>query len=344
MKIAIASSWLLATMLSVVQAASDQHLSSPFQDTSTHKSRYQALLQPLNSARSSWSRLAGNVKAQSAVSPSATSTSTSSAFLDNLVRHWKQADSTKQTFMALFLIIQIIVLLFAIKGSLDKLFGRRAEYRNRRTRRFARRAAVAAAGGLVKASIPPSHHRALYRPLDKPQLPPRPTASHPVMQSHDKAQFNTNQSGEIVLPSWTEQGPTSLNVIIEEPEREQIEQELSYLTRKDSFSQPGESPQSWRDALGGASRPDSPSNYFSLNHPWSLRSSLFANQASLRLRERNECSMLPFSIDRSSTPDTRLEDVKRPVTRPSYPDWRVHPLEQGSPDLESLASVKHSAS
>ncbi len=126
--------------------------------------------------------------------------------------------------MALVLIIQLVVLFCFIKGSLDKMFGRRAEYRNRRTKRFARIAAAAAAGGSSKNSIPLSHHRPLYRPDTKPQLPPRPSRDHPLMRSSgspaSQAAFQTTATGDIVLPSWTEAGPTPLRVIVEDPEGE----------------------------------------------------------------------------------------------------------------------------
>lgn len=234
----------------------------------------------------------------------------SPSFWDNVARHWTEADSTKQTLMALLLIIQLVVLFCFIKGSLDKMFGRRAEYRNRRTKRFARIAAAAAAGGSSKNSIPLSHHRPLYRPDTKPQLPPRPSGDHPLMRSSgspaSQAAFQTTATGDIVLPSWTEAGPTPLRVIVEDPEGE--------LSRSNSpISSLPHSPAVYRDSQRSPVYQDLP------QQSWSMRSSP-RDSASLRLRERTDPPMLPFAIDRSSTPDTRLEEVKRPFSRPVFTD------------------------
>ncbi|KAF6767433.1 hypothetical protein PSEUBRA_004811 [Kalmanozyma brasiliensis GHG001] len=235
----------------------------------------------------------------------------SPSFWDNLARHWIQADSTKQTLMAVLLIIQIVVLFSFIKRSFDKMFGRRAEYRNQRTKRFARRAAAAAAGGSSKIGIPLSHHRPLYRPDSKPQLPPRPSQDHPLMRSpststFSQAAFQTTPTGDIVLPSWTQAGPTPLRVIVEEPEDD---------SRSNSpISSRPHSPAIYRDSQR------SPVYQDISQQSWSMRSASPRDSASLRLRERNDSPMLPFAIDRSSTPDTRLEDVKRPFSRAVFSD------------------------
>ncbi|PWZ01626.1 hypothetical protein BCV70DRAFT_210804 [Testicularia cyperi] len=265
------------------------------------------------------------------------------SFFDNLSRHWTEADSTKQTFMALFLIVQIVGLVCILKGLLDKLFGRRAEYRNRRTRRFARRAAVAAAGGLAKGRIPLSHQRPLYRADIKPQLPPRPPRNDPIHQDAssslpEKAAFDTSPTGEIILPSWTANGPTPLNVIIEEPEPR--------LLRKDRFSDASDTSDGWRDqdaavpSYNETSRPSSPSTYLGFNGAWPLRPTLFAGQGSLRLRERNDCAMLPFAIHRSSTPDTRLEETKRPFNATAaIHAASIATVSTFNPDPESLTDI-----
>ncbi|CDS00425.1 uncharacterized protein SPSC_01665 [Sporisorium scitamineum] len=228
--------------------------------------------------------------------------SLSHSFWDNLSRHWTEADSTKQTLMAILLIVQLVGLFCFIKRSLDKMFGRRAEYRNQRTKCFARRAAVAAAGGSSKSGIPLSHQRPLYRPDVKPQLPPRPTQNHPIMRSSNssasQAAFQTTPTGDIVLPSWTDAGPTPLKVIVEEPDEE--------LSRSNS-------PVSARPRS-----PASPGHADTSRNSWSFPAASPRDNTSLRLRERNDYSMLPFNIDRSSTPDTRLEEVRRPFTRPVY--------------------------
>lgn len=253
-----------------------------------------------------------NMQAQSQAPPSLPATS---SFWDNLGRHWTEADSTKQTLMAIFLICQLIGLFWFIKGSLDKIFGRRAEYRNQRTKRFARRAAIAAAGGLSKSGIPLSHQRPLYRPDSKPQLPPRPSQDHPLLRASSsssssssssntpaQAQFQTTPAGDIVLPSWTDAGPTPLRVIVEEPEYELSPINSPATSRPHSPAYPQHA----------APSPDSP------NHSWAFRSAPSRDNASLRLRERGDYAALPSPIDRSSTPDTRLEDVKRPFNRPFY--------------------------
>lgn len=238
------------------------------------------------------------------------------SFLDNLSRHWTEADSTKQTFMAILLVVQLVLLFRFIKGSLDKLFGRRAGFRNKRTKRFARRAAIAAAGGSSKSSIPLSHQRPLYRTDSKPQLPPRPSLNHPLLRPHPSAPqsaLQTTPTGDIILPSWTESGPTPLKVIIEDPEGE------SSLGNSPSSSR-SHSPLSYRDSL----HPSVVSVHQETPHySWPFRATSPGDNTSLRLRERNDYNMLPFTIDRSSTPDTRLEDVKRPFNRPNYYDDRA---------------------
>ncbi|SPO32176.1 uncharacterized protein UTRI_02733 [Ustilago trichophora] len=250
------------------------------------------------------------MSSQQSVSSSSPS---SHSFWDSLSRHWTEADSTKQTFMAILLIIQLVALFCFIKGSLDKIFGRRAEYRNQRTKRFARRAAVAAAGGSFKSGIPLSHQRPLYRPDTKPQLPPRPSQDHPLLRpstSTSQSTFQTTPTGDIILPSWTESGPTPLKVIVEEPEDD--------ISRSNSplHSRP-HSPIYYRDSPHS---PVPPVHHETHQYSWSFRSTSPRDSTSLRLRERNDFAMLPFAIDRSSTPDTRLEDVKRPFNRPIYSD------------------------
>ncbi|KAJ1020116.1 hypothetical protein NDA16_004396 [Ustilago loliicola] len=253
------------------------------------------------------------------------SSSSSQSFWDNLSRHWTEADSTKQTFMAILLIIQLVALFCCIKGALDKMFGRRAEYRNQRTKRFARRAAIAAAGGSSKAGIPLSHQRPLYRSDAKSQLPLRPTQDHPLLRPSSslspQSAFLTTPSGDIILPSWTESGPTPLNVIVEEPE--------DGLSRSNSpLSSRPHSPLYYRDS------PHSPTSTVHQDvqqQSWSARSASPRDNTSLRLRERNDYGMLPFSIDRSSTPDTRLEDVKRPFNRSIYHDERSSHFPSQSP-------------
>lgn len=248
---------------------------------------------------------------------------------DNLIRHWTEADSTKQTFMAILLIVQIVGLLCFIKGSLDKLFGRRPEFRNKRTKRFARRAAIAVSGGSSKSSIPLSHQRPLYRPDTKPQLPPRPSQDHPLLRPNPalQAPLQTTSTGDIILPSWTDAGPTPLKVIVEDPEGE--------ISRSNSplHSRP-QSPAYLRD---GTNSPISPTDEAS--QP-SWRSTSPRDSTSLRLRERNDYAMLSFNIDRSSTPDTRLEDVKRPYNRPTvhyqYPSLSTHG--EFSAPLDSIRS------
>lgn len=241
-------------------------------------------------------------------------TTISYSFWDNLARHWTEADSTKQTFMAILLILQLVVLFSFIKRSLDKMFGRRAEYRNQRTKRFARRAAVAAAGGSSKMAIPLSHQRPLYRPDVKPQLPPRPCQNHPLrssLPSTSQSCFQTTSTGDIVLPSWTDAGPTPLRVIIEEPED-------NFSRSSSPLSSRPHSPALYRDSQRSpvtAVFPDASSP-----HPWSHPSASQRDSTSLRLRERNDYSVLPFTIDRSSTPDTRLEEVRRPFSRPCHND------------------------
>ncbi|SJX66007.1 uncharacterized protein SRS1_13449 [Sporisorium reilianum f. sp. reilianum] len=237
----------------------------------------------------------------------------SHSFWDNLSRHWTEADSTKQTLMAILLIVQLVGLFCFIKRSLDKMFGRRAEYRNQRTKRFARRAAVAAAGGSSKFGIPLSHQRPLYRPDVKPQLPPRPSQNHPLLRSSNSSAsqvaFETTPTGDIVLPSWTDAGPTPLKVIVEEPDEELSRSNSPVSARPRSPAAPGHS--------------DGPRN------PWSFAATPSPrDNTSLRLRERNDYSMLPFNIDRSSTPDTRLEEIRRPFTRPVYSD--EHPSQPPS--------------
>ncbi|TKY87746.1 hypothetical protein EX895_003327 [Sporisorium graminicola] len=226
------------------------------------------------------------------------------SFWDNLSRHWTEADSTKQTLMAILLIVQLVFLFYFVKRSLDKMFGRRAEYRNQRTKRFARRAAVAAAGGSSKYGIPLSHQRPLYRPDVKPQLPPRPSQNHPLLRpstsSASQAEFQTTHTGDIVLPSWTDAGPTPLKVIVEEPDEELVRSNSPLSARPHSPASPGHADTS--------------------RHSWSFAAASPRDNTSLRLRERNDYSILPFNIDRSSTPDTRLEEVRRPFTRPIYSD------------------------
>ncbi|KAJ9478685.1 hypothetical protein PHBOTO_002186 [Pseudozyma hubeiensis] len=236
--------------------------------------------------------------------------SVSVSFWDNLSRHWTEADSNKQTLMAILLILQLVALFCFIKRSLDKMFGRRAEYRNQRTKHFARRAAVAAAGGSSKTGIPLSHQRPLYRSDIKPQLPPRPSQNHPLRSSGpstSQPSFETTSTGDIVLPSWTDAGPTPLRVIIEEPE-ESLSRSNSPLPSRPH------SPAMYRDAQRS---PVSAVYQDVAPHHWAHTSNSQRDSTSLRLRERNDYSMLPFNIDRSSTPDTRLEEVRRPFSRPS---------------------------
>nr|CDI56363.1 hypothetical protein BN887_00555 [Melanopsichium pennsylvanicum 4] len=229
------------------------------------------------------------------------------SFLENLSRHWTQAGSTKQTFMAILLIIQIVAVLCFIKRSLDKVFGRRIEYRGQRTKHFARRAAVAAAGGSSKFSIPLSHQRPLYRNDNKPQLPPRPTQNHPLLRPSQSSSsslypsaFQTTSTGDIILPSWTEAGPTPLKVIVEEPEDNISRSNTPLCSRSHS--------------------PVSPIHQETPQYSWSFRNP--SPRDSTSLRQRNDYAVLPFSIDRSSTPDTRLEEVKRPFNCPSTHDDR----------------------
>ncbi|SOV09043.1 uncharacterized protein UDID_03711 [Ustilago sp. UG-2017a] len=278
---------------------------------------------PTIAQASSQATLLATSPSQSSTNPSAIadssdstamSSSSSQSFWDNLSKHWTEADSTKQTFMAILLIIQFVALFFFIKSTLDKMFGRRAEYRNQRTKRFARRAAIAAAGGSSKAGIPLSHQRPLYRSDAKPQLPPRPTQDHPLARPSTslspQSAFQTTSTGDIILPSWTESGPTPLNIIVEEPEEG--------LSRSNSpLSSRPHSPLYYRDS---PLSPVSPARQDMPQQSWSARSASPRDNTSLRLRERNDYDMLPFSIDRSSTPDTRLEDVKRPFNRSMYHD------------------------
>lgn len=235
------------------------------------------------------------------------------SFWDNLGRHWTEADSNKQTLMAILLIVQLVGLFYFIKRSLDKMFGRRAEYRNQRTKRFARRAAAAAAGGSSKSAIPLSHQRPLYRPDAKPHLPPRPSQHSPLrssVPSVSQTSFQTTATGDIVLPSWTDAGPTPLRVIVEEPEEN--------LSRSNSpLSSRPHSPALYRDMQ----RSPVPADYQDVSpQSWSFPSISQRDSTSLRLRERNDYSALPFNIDRSSTPDTRLEEVRRPFSRPVHYD------------------------
>ncbi len=162
---------------------------------------------------------------------------------------------------------------------------------------------------------PLSHQRPLYRPDSKPQLPPRPSQDHPLLRASSsssssssssntpaQAQFQTTPAGDIVLPSWTDAGPTPLRVIVEEPEYELSPINSPATSRPHSPAYPQHA----------APSPDSP------NHSWAFRSAPSRDNASLRLRERGDYAALPSPIDRSSTPDTRLEDVKRPFNRPFY--------------------------
>lgn len=52
--------------------------------------------------------------------------------------------------------------------------------------------------------------------------------------------------------------------------------------------------------------------------------------------------MLPFNIDRSSTPDTRLEDIKRPFNRSLHAEEPALHYHSPTPFSESLPSLDFS--
>ncbi|EPQ29882.1 uncharacterized protein PFL1_02555 [Pseudozyma flocculosa PF-1] len=257
--------------------------------------------------------------------PVAAASGLTAALFHGLARQWREADGPKQTFMAVFAVLQVVWLACTVKGWLDRLFGRKAEYRNRRTKTLARKAALAAAGGRGAASKPQPRTWS----SGKPRLPPRPTAGHPLMplgpqrgtsgdnrmqQQGARTLSTTNElettpSGDIILPSWTENGPSSLMVIVEEPELEQKEAEEAERRiythskkRSDYDRMAGE----WDDdnSEGDDSTGCLEQGWSSSNlggGPASSRLSFQSDSGSLRYRERSVAASLPFYDDVVST-------------------------------------------
>ena len=244
--------------------------------------------------------------------------------LHGIATEWKDADGPKQTFMAIIAILQVVWLACTVKGWLDDLFGRK-QYRNRRTKSFARRAAMAAAGGSTGRS-------------GKPGLPPRPSAGHALFAPqqgyngnaaekksaslYESNQFVTTATGEIVLPSWTETGPTPLMVIVEEPELETIEDGAAALQpgyrHEKKCSDWDRMAGEWDEGFDSFEHGWIPSNQMSCDKRLSrMAANSHDGNGSLRYRERREAPpAYPFFDEAHSLPSTPYVENTR-----SSSDW-----------------------
>ncbi|KAN0060042.1 hypothetical protein ACQY0O_008015 [Thecaphora frezii] len=342
---------------------------SPFQGTG--RPAFATLRNPIHRAQLRPSLIAKKAQdsrlGRALARPSAMTSDVFASLMRELARQWKEADGPKQTFMAVFAVLQLVWLACTIKDWLDRLFGRKVEYRNRRTKSLARKAALAAAGGCSAGA-----KRSRTWASGKPRLPPRPTAGHPLMPLGGSAaptfstaasqnrlsisatnELQTTPTGEIILPSWTENGPASLMVIVEEPELEKQEEEEARRRiyshskkRSDWECISGE----WQNNLEEDERQAecleqgwSSSNVGGADK-WSSRLSHQPEGGSLRYRERREAASFTFGEDhaRAAAPSTCADEA--PESEPDLSwaqsdrselerSWRDSCLEEGVFDV-----------